>query len=122
MKKLPIGIQTFSEIIQENYLYVDKTGFAHKLINSGKYYFLSRPRRFGKSLFLDTLSEIFLGSRELFKGLYIYDEYDFKPHPVIRISFGSGDYSEEKIIFDEIEYILNENIESLEIECKNIQM
>ena len=68
LKKLPIGIQTFSEIIQENYLYVDKTTFAYKLITSGKYFFLSRPRRFGKSLFLDTLSEIFLGSRDLLKG------------------------------------------------------
>ncbi len=65
-KKLPIGIQTFSEIIEENYCYVDKTGIAYNLIQNGKYYFLSRPRRFGKSLFLDTLAEIFEGNKELF--------------------------------------------------------
>jgi len=75
MKKLPIGLQTFSEIIQENYYYVDKTEFAYKLLTKGKYYFLSRPRRFGKSLFLDTLTEIFLDNKELFKGLYIYDKW-----------------------------------------------
>ena len=63
MKKLPIGIQTFQDIRdkKENYIYVDKTALAHKLIDSGKYYFLSRPSRFGKSLFLDTLKDIFEG-------------------------------------------------------------
>ncbi|WP_461834301.1 AAA family ATPase, partial [Desulfothermus sp.] len=70
----------------------------------GKYYFLSRPRRFGKSLFLDTLSEIFLGNKELFNGLYIYDKYAFVPHPVIRISFGSGDFAEEETIYRKINY------------------
>ncbi|WP_029951855.1 ATP-binding protein [Hippea sp. KM1] len=121
MKKLPIGIQTFSEIIQEGYYYVDKTEFAYKLLTKGKYYFLSRPRRFGKSLFLDTLAEIFLGHKELFKGLYIYDKYDFKPHPVIRISFGSGDYSlDESQTINEIKYILEDNLETLGLECKDL--
>jgi hypothetical protein len=60
-RKLPIGIQTFAEIIGEGHYYVDKTPFAHRLIEQGKYYFLSRPRRFGKSLFLDTLKELFEG-------------------------------------------------------------
>ncbi len=121
MKKLPIGIQTFSEIIQENYYYVDKTEFAYKLITRGKYYFLSRPRRFGKSLFLDTLAEIFSGNKELFKGLYIYDKYDFSPHPVIRISFGSGDYSlDENQTIDEIKHILEDNLDALGVECKDI--
>ena len=60
-KKLPIGIQTFREIQEENFYYVDKTPFAHELIEQGKYYFLSRPRRFGKSLFIDTLAELFAG-------------------------------------------------------------
>ncbi len=78
MKKLPIGIQTFSEIITENYVYVDKTQIAYKLIQNGKYYFLSRPRRFGKSLFLDTLKNIFEGNKKFFKGLYIHDKWDFK--------------------------------------------
>ncbi len=91
MKKLPIGIQTFSEIITEGYAYVDKTEIAFNLINKGKYYFLSRPRRFGKSLFLDTLKEIFEGNKELFKGLYIYDKWDWEvKYPVLKISMGSG--------------------------------
>ncbi len=82
--KLPIGISTFKEIIEENYIYVDKTKEAFNLTQKGKYYFLSRPRRFGKSLFLDTLKEIFQGNRELFKNLYIYDKYDWiKPILVI---------------------------------------
>ena len=117
VKKLPIGIQTFREIIEENYVYVDKTHFAYRLITEGKYYFLSRPRRFGKSLFLDTLSEIFKGSRELFEGLYIYDRYDFKPYPVIRISFGSGDYGILESISKEIVYLLKWNAEKLGVSC-----
>lgn len=91
MKKLPIGIQSFKEIRWENYYYVDKTQFVKKLSETGKYFFLSRPRRFGKSLFLDTLKEAFSGNRELFKGLYLYDKWDWdKKYPVIKISFGSG--------------------------------
>ena len=72
LKKLPIGIQTFSEIITKNYLYIDKIKEAYNLIENGtKFYFLSRPRRFGKSLFLSTLENIFEAKKELFKGLYI---------------------------------------------------
>lgn len=90
MKKLPIGIQTFEKIINENCYYVDKTPFIKKL-EQGGYYLLSRPRRFGKSLFLDTVKEAFSGNKELFKGLYIYDKWDWsKKHPVIKISFAIG--------------------------------
>ena len=89
--KLPIGIQTFSEIRTENHYYVDKTGFAHRLIEQGKYYFLSRPRRFGKSLFLDTLKELFEGNEPLFRGLHIHDRWDWQTrYPVIRLSFAEG--------------------------------
>ena len=91
-KRLPIGLQTFSQLVTEQYYYVDKTPFVHKVLLKGKFFFLSRPRRFGKSLFLDTLAEALSGNRELFKGLYLYDKYDFTPYPVIRLSFGSGDY------------------------------
>jgi len=87
MKKLPIGVQDFSEMINDHYLYVDKTEYIHRLISAGKYYFLSRPRRFGKSLFINTLKEIFLGHQALFEGLWIYDKLDWKPHPVIKIDF-----------------------------------
>ncbi|MGV8091887.1 MAG: AAA family ATPase [Mangrovibacterium sp.] len=88
MRKYPIGIQTFSEIINEGYIYMDKTQLIHQLITSGKYYFLSRPRRFGKSLLLSTIEEIFKGSKGLFKGLWIEDRWDWtQKHPVIHISF-----------------------------------
>ena len=73
---LPIGIQNFREIRERNCYYVDKTGYAVRLVEQGKHYFLSRPRRFGKSLFLDTLKELFEGSRELFQGLAAYDRWD----------------------------------------------
>ncbi len=90
-KSLPIGIQTLSEIIQDGHYYVDKTGFAQRLISRGKYYFLARPRRFGKSLFLDTLKEIFEGNQSLFTGLHIANHWDWsRPFPVLRISFGGS--------------------------------
>ena len=89
MKKLPIGIQTFSDIIKNNYLYVDKTEKIFDLVKNPKGgYFLSRPRRFGKSLLISTLNEIFEGKTELFKGLWIYDaDYAWEKHPIVRIDF-----------------------------------
>ena len=96
MKKLPLGIQSFSKVIKQNLLYVDKTQLIHELINSGDYFFLSRPRRFGKSLLVSILKEIFEGNKELFKGLYIYDKHDWTPYPVIHIDFSFITYSEGK--------------------------
>jgi hypothetical protein len=88
MKKLSIGISDFKELIQGNYIYVDKTEYIYKLINSGKYYFLSRPRRFGKSLLISTISYLFQAKRELFKGLYIEDKWNWEEiYPVIRVDF-----------------------------------
>jgi len=89
MKPLPIGIQTFRDLIEGNYLYIDKTRRIYELIKNTKgAYFLSRPRRFGKSLTLSTLEEIFKGNKELFQGLWIYNsEYKWKKHPVIRFDF-----------------------------------
>ena len=93
MKKLPLGIQTFREIINGNYLYVDKTEQLHTLITAGKYFFLSRPRRFGKSLTLSVLKEIYTGSKDLFENLWIYDRWDWgKVHPVIHFSMSSIGY------------------------------
>lgn len=90
-KKLPIGIQTFAKIREDDCYYVDKTPFALKLIDEGSHYFLSRPRRFGKSLLLDTLAELFEGNEALFRGLHCHDKWDWSvKYPVIRISFGSG--------------------------------
>jgi len=89
MKGLPTGMQYFKEIIENNYLYVDKTEFIHKIASTGKFYFLSRPRRFGKSLMVSTLEELFKGNKELFKDLYIYDRWDWKSnYPIIKVDFG----------------------------------
>ena len=94
-RKLPIGIQTFREIREEDCYYVDKTGHARRLAERGKHYFLSRPRRFGKSLFLDTLKELFEGNEPLFRGLEIHDHWDWsRRHPVLRLSFGTGKFTE----------------------------
>ena len=94
-RKLPIGIQTFREIREEDCYYVDKTGHAKRLAERGKHYFLSRPRRFGKSLFLDTLKELFEGNEPLFRGLRIHDHWDWsRRHPVLRLSFGGGKFTE----------------------------
>ena len=90
MKKLPLGIQNLREIVEENHVYIDKTMYKHQLIISGKCHFLSRPRRFGKSLFLDTIAEVFKGGKELFKGLWIYESgYDFMSHPVIKLDMSN---------------------------------
>lgn len=98
-KKLPIGIQTLREILEGNYYYVDKTALATKLVNDGKHYFLSRPRRFGKSLFLDTLKELFEGNKNLFKGLAAEQQWDWTiQYPVIRFSFGSGNFREAEYL------------------------
>ena len=93
--RLPIGIQTFRELREAGYYYVDKTSHIPPLLNVGKHYFLSRPRRFGKSLFLDTLRELFLGSEPLFRGLAIHDRWDWSvSRPVVSLSFDGGPYSE----------------------------
>ena len=85
MKNLPIGISTLNTIIENNMVYVDKTEIAHRLVITPGRYFLSRPRRFGKSLFLDILKEIFEGNKDLFKGLFIYDNWNWdKKYPVSR--------------------------------------
>ena len=90
MKKLPLGIQSFRKIVEGDCIYVDKTQYVHSLINEAQCYFLSRPRRFGKSLLLDTIAEAFSGDRELFRGLYIYDSgFSFEKHPVIRLDMSN---------------------------------
>jgi len=116
--KLPIGIQTFSKIREGNYLYVDKTKYALDLIANYEYVFLSRPRRFGKSLFLDTLYEIFNGNKELFKGLYIYDKCDFEQYPVIKIDW-AGDFKSLESTKIVAKSILDRNKEVLGVECKS---
>ncbi|MBS7348956.1 MAG: ATP-binding protein [Comamonas sp.] len=113
-KKLPIGIQTFRHIREEGYYYVDKTAFVHKLVTGGKYYFLSRPRRFGKSLFLDTLAELFEGNEPLFRGLYCHDKWDWSVrYPVVRLSFGAGLLQEAQRLQAKIHDLLSVNEQRL---------
>ena len=94
-RRLPIGIQTFRKIREEDCYYVDKTAHIRRLFDEGTHYFLSRPRRFGKSLFLDTLKELFEGNEPLFAGLAIHDQWDWSVrHPVLRLDFSSGNFTE----------------------------
>ncbi|MEA2100715.1 MAG: AAA family ATPase, partial [Campylobacterota bacterium] len=118
LKKLPIGISTLRTILEKDYLYVDKTAIAQKLIENGQYYFLSRPRRFGKSLFLDTLKTIFSGDKEIFTGLHIYNNgYEFVKHPVIHISFGSGSFRTIEHLEQTVFEILDSNQQDLDVTC-----
>ena len=92
---LPLGVQTFSEVRGSGDYYVDKTAFAYRMATEGKCYFLSRPRRFGKSLFVSMLKELFEGNEGLFEGLFVHDRWDWSVcRPVVRLSFGSGFFTE----------------------------
>lgn len=102
--RYPVGIHTFSELMEGGYMYVDKTAFVHKLIQEGKYYFLSRPRRFGKSLLLSTIEAYFQGQRDLFKGLALDSlTDDWEPHPVLHLDLNSRDYSNHMSLIKELE-------------------
>jgi len=109
IKKLPLGISTFSEIIEDDYIYVDKTKIISEMIKTGKRYFLSRPRRFGKSLLISTLEEIFKGNKKLFKGLYICDNWPLeKEYPVIHLDFSSRSLSNPEELKLSINKFLND--------------
>lgn len=111
--KYPIGIQDFEDLQRNGYAYVDKTNFVYKLADEGKYYFLSRPRRFGKSLFLSTLEAYFQGKKELFKGLAIYDlETEWKKYPIFHIDLNTANFREK----DSLYTVLNDYLTTWE--CK----
>ena len=98
--KYPIGIQDFEKLRTNGYSYVDKSRFVYKLATEGEYYFLSRPRRFGKSLFLSTLEAYFQGKKELFKGLAIYDlETDWKKYPIFHIDLNTANFREKDSLY-----------------------
>ena len=102
-RKLPIGIQTFREIRESGCYYVDKTAYIRRLVNEGKYCFMSRPRRFGKSLLVDTLEELFEGNQPLFEGLEIHEGWDWSVrHPVLRLEFGSGHFTDPRYLHDDM--------------------
>ncbi len=92
MQKYSIGIQDFEKLRQGNYLYIDKTKYIYELLSQGAYYFLSRPRRFGKSLLISTLEAIFLNKKALFEGLWIADKIEWERRPVIRLDFAMSDF------------------------------
>ena len=111
--KYPIGIQDFEDLQRNGYAYVDKTNFVYKLADEGKYYFLSRPRRFGKSLFLSTLEAYFQGKKELFEGLAIYDlETEWKKYPIFHIDLNTANFREK----DSLYTVLNDYLTTWE--CK----
>ena len=125
MKKLPIAKTTIKEIIQSNSCYVDKTNFVKQLADdNNKYWFLSRPRRFGKTLFLDTLRAAFSGEKELFKGLYLEKNWDWsKKYPIIKISFGACAATNRQELEIRIKEIIKRNAEKhdLKLEDETIQ-
>lgn len=97
--KYPIGIQSFDRIIEDGFVYVDKTDMLYSLVKEGSIYFLSRPRRFGKSLLLSTLKNYFLGRKELFKGLKMETlEKDWKVYPVFHIDFNGGNFTQKGVL------------------------
>ena len=111
--KYPIGIQDFEKLRTNGYSYVDKSRFVYKLATEGEYYFLSRPRRFGKSLFLSTLEAYFQGKKELFEGLAIYDlETDWKKYPIFHIDLNTANFREK----DSLYTVLNDYLTTWE--CK----
>lgn len=102
-RKYPVGIQDFKVIREGGYVYIDKTSLLYQLTQSAKYYFINRPRRFGKSLLLSTLAAYFEGRKELFEGLAISElEKDWPSHPVLRFDFSTGKYNEAKTLADDI--------------------
>ena len=130
MRKYPIGIQTFADIRNDGYLYIDKTRYVEQMVKSGKYYFLSRPRRFGKSLLISTLQSYFEGKRELFKGLNIdRDEVEWVERPVIRLDFNAELYNGVDAIYSiinrqlskyERKYGLNVNDDTVNARFENL--
>jgi hypothetical protein len=111
-KELPIGISSFPKIVEKNLIYVDKTEYVYRLLKKSGIYFLSRPRRFGKSLLISILKEIFNGEKELFKGYWIYDRIAWDKYPVIHLDFLDIDYRTlglEKALFNQLDEIAEQH-------------
>ncbi len=116
-KRLPIGVQTFRKIIADGFCYVDKTPLLYQLTQSGNYFFISRPRRFGKSLLISTLASLFAGERELFRGLAIEPLWNWSQSlPVIHISFGSGVVDSREALEQRLRHILLRHEEQYELQ------
>ena len=118
-RRLPVGIQTFRKIREGDGYYVDKTSYIRGLIDEGTHYFLSRPRRFGKSLLLDTIKELFEGNQSLFEGLEIHDNWDWSArHPVLRLDFGAGSYQEPGGLHEDVTAQLDDAAETAGVESR----
>ncbi|MGP1577290.1 MAG: AAA family ATPase, partial [Treponema sp.] len=117
-RTLPIGVQSFKDLREKHFLYVDKTAFIWKLTQGSNPYFLSRPRRFGKSLFLSTLAAYFLGQKELFKGLYLEQAEEelaaqeqrsaWQEYPVLYLDFNTGQYDTKQSLISQINLLLSQ--------------
>ena len=122
MKYLPIGIQSLSEIRERNYVYVDKTRLVHELVTTGKHYFFSRPRRFGKSLLVSTLKELYAGNKSLFEGLWIEKNWNWtKKHPVIHVSFDDMGYNELSLM-DILKNFIQDRAKEFDVILEKIDM
>ena len=112
-KIYPIGIQNFEKIRNDGYLYIDKTALMYQMVKTGSYYFLSRPRRFGKSLLISTMEAYFQGKKELFQGLAIEQlEKDWTKYPVLHLDLNARKYDKEESLLQE----LNKHLEKWEQE------
>jgi len=121
LKRLPIGTQEFEKLITKNLIYIDKTAFIYELITSGSIYFLSRPRRFGKSLLISTLEALFSGKKDLFNGLWIQKntDYAFPIYPVIKIDFSQIDTKTPETFTSDLKKILKEQAERYQIQLED---
>jgi len=123
LKNLPLGISTLSKLLDNNCIYVDKTEYAYNLISQSGAFFLSRPRRFGKSLFVDTLKEIFEGNQKLFEGLYIHDKWDWsKKYPVIKLDFAAGGGKNKKELDLRLSALLQQNKDRLGVHYDSLDL
>ncbi len=123
MKNLPLGISTLSKLLENNCIYVDKTEYAYNLTNQSGAFFLSRPRRFGKSLFVDTLKEIFEGNEKLFEGLYIHDKWDWsKKYPVIKLDFAAGGGKNQEELDLRLSALLQQNKDRLGVHYDSLDL
>src|SRR6056297_314642 len=122
MKRLPIGIQDFRYMMENDYLYIDKTKYLHMLKDRGKFYFMSRPRRFGKSLTISTYDCMFRGEKELFKETWLYDHWEFEPQPVIKFSMSELDRTDEKTVEESLIFKMEQLYEAYDIPIKTKNM
>jgi hypothetical protein len=123
LKNLPLGISTLSKLLDNNCIYVDKTEYAYNLTSQSGAFFLSRPRRFGKSLFVDTLKEIFEGNQKLFEGLYIHDKWDWsKKYPVIKFDFAAGGGKNQEELDLRLSALLQQNKDRLGVHYDSLDL